>query len=74
VPRVGFVALDNLHPTDVRLDDAPAHVLATANGKIFVDHGGAFGHATIIPSPSSTRSEAVVLSGFLTADLLDEEP
>jgi len=74
VSRVGFVSLDNLHPTDFRLDDPPAHVLATANGKIFVDHGGPFGHATIIPSPSATRSDAVVLSGFLTADLLDEEP
>jgi hypothetical protein len=74
VSRVGFVSLDNLHPTDFRLDDPPSHVLATANGKIFVDHGGPFGHATIIPSPSSTRSDAVVLSGFLTADLLDEEP
>jgi len=74
VARVGFVALDNLHPTDFRLDDPPAHVLATANGKIFVDHGGPFGHATIIPSTSATRSDAVVLSGFLTADLLDEEP
>lgn len=74
VSRVGFVSLDNLHPTDFRLDDPPAHVLATANGKIFVDHGGPFGHATIIPSPSSTRKDAVVLSGFLTTDLLDEEP
>jgi hypothetical protein len=74
VPRVGFVALDNLHPTDFRLDDLPVNVVATANNKIFVDHGGPFGHATLIPSPSSDRSQAVVLSGFLTADLLDEEP
>jgi hypothetical protein len=74
VARVGFVALDNLHPTDFRLDDAPAHVLATANGKIFVDHTDSTGHATIIPSPSADRSDAVVLSGFLTADLLSEEP
>jgi len=74
VSRVGFVALDNLHPTDFRLDDAPAHVLATANGKIFVDHTDSTGRATIIPSPSADRSAAVVLSGFLTADLLSEEP
>jgi len=47
IARVGFVALDNLHPTDFRLDDLPSHVLATANNKIFVDHGGPFGHATI---------------------------
>jgi hypothetical protein len=72
VARIGFVALDNLHPTDFRLDDPPLHVLATANGKIFVDHGGPLGHATIIPSPSAERSDAVVLSGFLTADLLEE--
>jgi hypothetical protein len=72
--RIGFVALDNLHPTDFRLDDAPAHVLATANDKIFVDHASPLGRATIIPSPTAARGDAVVLSGFLTADLLDEEP
>lgn len=74
VARVGFVALDNLHPTDFRLDEPPTHILATANGKIFVDHAAALGRATVIPSPSATRSEAIVLSGFLTANLLDEEP
>jgi hypothetical protein len=74
VERLGFVALDNLHPTDFRLDDAPARVLSTANAKIFVDHGQPFGHATIIPSPTSSRADALVLEGFLTANLLDEEP
>jgi hypothetical protein len=73
VARIGFVALDNLHPTDFRLDDLPVHVLATANGKIFVDHGSALGHATVIPSPGAARGDAVVLSGFLTAGVLDEE-
>jgi hypothetical protein len=72
VARVGFVELDNLHPTDFRLDNPPAHVVATANGKIFVDHDDPFGRATIIPSPTATRADAVVLDGFLTADLLDE--
>jgi hypothetical protein len=72
VARIGFVALDNLHPTDFRLDDPPAHVLATANDKIFVDHADPLGHATIIPSPAATRGDAIVLSGFLTADLLEE--
>jgi hypothetical protein len=74
VARVGFIALDNLHPTDFRLDDAPARVLSTQNGKIFVDHGDPLGHATIIPSPTATRAEALVLEGFLTANLLDEGP
>lgn len=74
VMRVGFVALDNLHPTDFRLDDAPARVLSTQNGKIFVDHGDPLGHATIIPSPAARRDEAIVLQGFLTTDLLDEGP
>jgi len=74
VARVGFVALDNLHPTDFRLDDAPAQVLSTANDKIFVDHGGPLGHATIIPSPDATRSQAIVLQGFLTNGLLDQDP
>jgi hypothetical protein len=74
VLRVGFVALDNLHPTDFRLDDAPGRVLSTANAKIFVDHGDPLGHATIIPSPEAGRDDAIVLRGFLTTDLLDEGP
>lgn len=74
ISRVGFVALDNLHPTDFRLDDPPTRVLSTQNGKIFVDHGDPLGHATIIPSTSATRGDASVLTGFLTVDLLDSEP
>lgn len=74
VSRIGFVALDNLHPTDFRLDDPPARVLSTANAKVFVDHGEPLGHATIIPSPLATRSEALVLTGFLTSNLLDQGP
>jgi hypothetical protein len=74
VSRVGFVALDNLHPTDLRLDDPPVQVLATANGKIFIDHGDAFGRATVIPSPGAARGDAVVLSDFLIAGALDEAP
>jgi hypothetical protein len=72
VSRVGFVALDNLHPTDFRLDDPPARVLSTANAKVFVDHGNPIGHATIIPSPDAARADALVLSGFLTSNLLDQ--
>jgi hypothetical protein len=72
VSRVGFVALDNLHPTDFRLDDPPARVLSTANAKIFVDHGNPLGHATIIPSPDAPRADALVLTGFLTTNLLDQ--
>jgi hypothetical protein len=74
VARVGFVALDNLHPTDFRLDDPPSRVLSTQNGKIFVDHGDPTGHATIIPSPTAARTDALVLTGFLTDHLLDSEP
>lgn len=74
VSRVGFVSLDNLHPTDFRLDDPPTRVVSAANAKIFVDHGDALGHATIIPSPTATRADALVLSGFLVHDLLDQGP
>jgi hypothetical protein len=74
VSRVGFVALDNLHPTDFRLDDPPSRVLSTQNGKIFVDHGDPLGHATIIPSPQARRADALKLTGFLTTDLLDQGP
>jgi hypothetical protein len=73
-PRVGFVSLDNLHPTDFRLDAPPTRVLSTHNGKILVDHGNPLGLATIIPSPEATRADAIVLSGFLTVDVLDQEP
>ncbi len=74
ISRVGFVALDNLHPTDFRLDDPPGRVLSTANAKIFVDHGDPLGHATIIPSPNAERASALVLTGFLTSNLLDQGP
>ena len=74
VSRVGFVALDNLHPTDFRLDDPPVRVLSVQNGKIFVDHGDPTGHATIIPSPTASRADALVLTGFLTDNLLDRSP
>ncbi|MGE0549052.1 MAG: hypothetical protein AB7O24_16395 [Kofleriaceae bacterium] len=74
VSRIGFVALDNLHPSDFRIDDPPVRVLSTTTGKIFVDHGDPLGHATVIPSPQATRNDAIVLEGFLTHDLLDEEP
>ena len=74
ISRVGFIALDNLHPTDFRLDDPPTRVLSTQNGKIFVDHGDPLGHATIIPSTEAARGDAKVLAGFLTINLLDSEP
>jgi hypothetical protein len=71
-PRLGFVALDNLHPSDLRLDDAPAQIFALPDGAIFIDHGDPLGRATIVPGPRATRDEAVVLSGFLLANLLEE--
>jgi len=73
VDRVGFLDLRNLHPSDFRLDDLPAKVFAFNCGKIFVDHGDPFGRATIIPGPDAKRSDAIVLTGFLLADVLDEE-
>lgn len=72
VPRVGFLDLDNLHPSDLRLDDSPARVLTMANGSIFVDHGDPFGRATILPAATATRSQTRVLTGFLLADIFDE--
>ena len=52
----------------------PEDFYKSANAKIFVDHGDPLGHATIIPSPEARRDEALVLRGFLTAALLDQEP
>jgi hypothetical protein len=72
IPRVGFLDLANLHPSDFRLDDSPARVLAMANGSIFIDHGDPFGRATILPAATATRSQARVLTGFLLADIIDE--
>jgi len=75
VARIGFVELDDLHPSDLRLDDPPAGLYVTENDKILVDHGDdPFGHVTIIPSPDATRADLRVLEGFLAANLLDKEP
>ena len=71
--RLGLLELDNLHPTDLRLDDAPDRVFALANGTIVVDHGDPFGRVTIVPSTAAERADARVLSGFLLADLLAED-
>ncbi len=73
VPRVGLLDLSNLHPTDIRLDYLPRQVYALANGALIVDHGDPFGRATVIPSTSSDRRDATVLSGFLLANILDQE-
>jgi hypothetical protein len=72
VPRIGFVDLDNLHPSDVRLDDTPSGIFALASGGVYVDHGDPLGRATIIGGAGSTREQAFVLSGFLIDHLLDE--
>ncbi len=69
--RLGFLALDNLHPTDLRLDDVPARLFALPSGALFVDHGDPLGRATIIPSPEATRDDAIVMSGFLLAGILE---
>jgi len=75
VARIGFVELDDLHPSDLRLDTAPAGLYVTENNKILVDHGDdPFGHVTVIPSPTATRADLRVLEGFLAANLLDKEP
>jgi hypothetical protein len=73
VPRLGLLELSNLHPTDLRLDYAPRQVYALANGALVVDHGDPFGRATVIPNTASERKDAHVLSGFLLANVLDQE-
>ncbi|WP_428263453.1 hypothetical protein [Haliangium sp.] len=72
IERVGFLDLDNLHPSDLRLDDAPQRVFAIPTGAVFIDHGDPFGRATILPSPMATRDQAQVLTGFLMNGLLDQ--
>jgi hypothetical protein len=37
-----------------------------------VDHGDPFGRATILDSAQARRADALVLSGFLVADLFEE--
>ncbi len=73
VPRVGMLELSNLHPTDLRLDYPPRQVYALANGALIIDHGDPFGRATVVPSTASERRDAHVLSGFLLANVLDQE-
>jgi hypothetical protein len=70
--RLGFLELDNLHPSDLRLDDEPTQLFAMPGGAIFVDHGDPLGRATIVPGPTARRDDALVLSGFLLTDLLEE--
>ncbi len=71
VSRIGFLDLENLHPSDLPLDRPAVRVLTLANGKILADHGDSFGSITIIPSPESKRAEAIVLSGFLLDGYFD---
>ena len=70
VARIGFLDLDNLHPTDLRLDAYPTQVMAMPGGAIFIDHSDTSGHATLLTNPTTPRSEARVLTGFLFSDLL----
>jgi hypothetical protein len=72
VSRVGFLDLDNLHPSDLRLDAPPVRVLALGNGKIVADHGDPLGRVTVIPAAGATRDQATVLDGFLFTDILQE--
>jgi len=74
LPRLGLLELDNLHPSDLRLDDVPRRLFALPNGTLFVDHGDPLGRATIIPGPTASRDDSIVLSGFLLAGLLEEVP
>jgi hypothetical protein len=71
--RIGYVDLDNLHPSDLRLDDLPARVFALPNSRIVVDHGDPLGRVTIVPGAGAGRSDALVLSGFLMDGFLDAE-
>jgi len=73
IPRLGLLELSNLHPTDLRLDYEPRQVYALANGALIVDHGDPFGRATVVPNTASERRDARVLSGFLLANILDQE-
>ena len=70
-PRIGYLELSNLHPTDLRLDAAPSRVFALLIGKIVVDHADPLGRVTVVPSTASGRADAVVLAGFLLANLLE---
>lgn len=71
IDRVGFLALGDLHPTDVRLDALPATIHAMASGGVWIDHGDRLGLATFLPSVAAARADAVVLAGFLTEGLFD---
>ena len=73
IQRIGFLGLDDLHPTDLRLDAAPRAILALASGGIWIDHGDRLGMATWLPSVEATRADAVVYEGFLAEGLFDVE-
>lgn len=73
VERVGFLELETLHPSDMRIDDTPGKVFSLLGGAVIVDHADPFGRATFIPSPTAKRDESLVLSGFLLNNYLDED-
>jgi hypothetical protein len=73
VDRIGFVDLDNLHPSDLRLDAAATRVLSLSSGKVVVEHPDPLGLITVAPYPGASRDESYVVSGFLAAGLFDEE-
>lgn len=73
IERVGFLELDNLHPSDMRLDDPPSRVFALPGGAVVVDHGDPFGRATVLPYPGAARIDSFVVAGFLLDDLLGQE-
>jgi hypothetical protein len=43
------------------------------NGRVYVEHGGSAGRATILPTAGASRAQSVVLTGFLLSDLFSQE-
>jgi hypothetical protein len=76
--RVGFVDLSDFHPGEIRLDSPvseviPLPVAMGAPARVLAIHPATAGSLTLLDGDNPQRETARVVTGFLAADLLDQE-
>ncbi|MDP3273830.1 MAG: hypothetical protein Q8Q09_01455 [Deltaproteobacteria bacterium] len=77
-PRVGFVDLRDFHPGEIRLDAPVSEVLSlpTAMGspaRVVALHPATAGSLSVLNADNPQRETTRVFTGYLAADLLDQE-
>jgi hypothetical protein len=76
--RVGFVDLSDFHPGEIRLDSPvseviPLPVVMGAPARVLAIHPATAGSLTLLDGDNPQRETARVVTGYLAADLLDQE-